>query len=750
MYQLRVPGLYGSSVTGGVGLVRDRELLVQAEGADDGGARTTAMRVVDKARENLIGELGLRLGLGLNFLVNGKDHVVPLVVEGPAIVAELSDAAELVRAAGGFSTHSSESLLIGQVHVVGMADPEQAHAALLRRKDEILALANSLQPSVVARGGGVRALEVHLLPAASADRAAAALHLLVDTGDAVGADSVETMCRGVAPLVESIAGGRVLLAGASWLAERALVSARVVLPLELLAGEGYDGAQVRDGIVRADGLAQVDSHRAVTHNKAVMDAIDAVALASGNDWRALEAAAHAHAARSGRYGALARWQRDAAGNLVGLIELPLKVGITTGSTQPNATVALNLRVSHASSARELAEIMAAVGLARSFSSLQALVVKSIRLGRVASHARSVAALAGAAPGMLDTVVERLVDRGDPDVQKARDIMASLHEAEPTDARSAMTGVPGLQDADCGKGYGKVILLGEHAVVYGRHALAMPVPLAIRARAELAREGTQLVIPRWGVEQRLVRGTKDSGSFLQSLELILAKLGLIDRPLRICVYPSLPRANGLGGSAALAVAVIRALDRCCALHLSDQQVSALAYECERIAHGTPSGIDNTVATYGTPVVFRRGEPPLVQRLQLAHPLPVVIGLSGVESLTVRTVARVREAWQRNPALYERVFDEIDALALEGIRALEAWDLPKFGELMNLCQGQLNALQVSSIELEDMIQIARANGALGAKLTGGGGGGAMIALCPDDPGRVRRAHGQAGYQTLETDR
>jgi hydroxymethylglutaryl-CoA reductase len=244
------------------------------------------------------------------------------------------------------------------------------------------------------------------------------------------------------------------------------------------------------------------------------------------------------------------------------------------------------------------------------------------------------------------------------------------------------------------------------------------------------------------------GTKHPGSFLQSLELILQRLELTDRQLTIRVYPNLPRANGLGGSAALAVAVIRALDRHCALGLTDQQVCALSYECERVAHGTPSGIDNTVATYGQPLLFQRGEPPVIEPLQFAKPLPMVIGLSGVESLTARTVGRVREAWQRNKQLYERIFDEIDSLAMQGIKALQAWDLQQFGELMNICQGQLNALQVSSWELEEMIQVARANGAVGAKLTGGGGGGAMIALCPDDPGRVARALQQAGYQAMET--
>src|SRR5699024_1127161 len=223
--------------------------------------------------------------------------------------------------------------------------------------------------------------------------------------------------------------------------------------------------------------------------------------------------------------------------------------------------------------------------------------------------------------------------------------------------------------------------------------------------------------------------------------------LPDRPMRIQVYPNVPRAVGLGGSAALAVAVIRAVDEHFGVGLSDEQVCTLAFECEKIAHGTPSGIDNTVATYGRTLLYRRGEPTYVRPLELSEPLPLVVALSGEESLTAKMVTRVRQARERNPGLYDRVFDEIDTLALEGVQAVENNDLQQLGELMNVCQGQLNALGVSTWELEELIQVARTNGAAGAKLTGGGGGGAVVALCPDDPGRVREAISRAGYQTVE---
>ncbi len=749
MDQSRFPGFYKLSVSERVNLVRERGLLSREDfQVLSSGAHTLTVARADKMIENVIGVMGLPLGLGLNFLVNGKNHVVPLVVEEPSIVAALSSAAKLVRESGGFTSRSTDPILIGQVQIVDIDNSAAAQAALLQRRQEILNLANSLHPKMVARGGGAKDIEVRIHPAADGRRDMVVLHLLVDTCDAMGANMVNTMCEGVASLVESITGGKVFLRILSNLTDRALVWARAVIPTRLLASKGYDGEQVRDGIILANDLAVVDPYRAATHNKGIMNGVDAVALATGNDWRALEAAAHAYAARGEHYTSLTRWYKDDQGNLVGNIEMPMKVGTVGGNLQSNATVALNLRLLDVASARELAEIMGAVGLAQNFSALRALVTDGIQQGHMTLHARSVAVSAGATPEIFETVVERLLDSGEIKVWKAREIIAEVKNQVEPEARTVAHGFEPIEEAEYATGYGKAILLGEHAVVYGRHAIAVPIPMAIRARAEESKDGTQLIIPRWGVEQRLHPGSKHPGSLLQSLELILQRLELADHPLRIQVYPSLPRANGLGGSAALAVAVIRALDRHCALGLTDRQICELSYECECVAHGTPSGIDNTVATYGQPLLFQRGEPPLVEPLHFAKPLPMVIGLSGVESLTARTVGRVREAWQRNRKLYERIFDEIDALAMQGIKALEAWDLQQFGELMNICQGQLNALQVSSWELEEMIQVARANGAVGAKLTGGGGGGAMIALCPDDPARVVRALQQAGYQAMET--
>lgn len=755
MDRSRFPEFYKLSVADRVRVMRERGWLTEADyQALISGDHTLKLDHADKMIENVVGVMGLPVGLGLNFLINGKDYIVPLVVEEPSIVAALSSAAKIIRGAGGFQTDSTEPILIGQVQVVDVPHMARAQSLLLQRKQQILDLANSLHPQMVARGGGAKDMEVHQhhLPDGKGDMLA--VHLLVDTRDAMGANLVNTMCEGVASLVESITDGKVFLRILSNLTDRALARAKVTIPVEQLSGKGYDGEQVRDGVILANDFACVDPYRAATHNKGVMNGVDAVALASGNDWRAIEAAAHAYAARGGRYTSLTRWYKGDNGELVGEIEIPMKVGIVGGPLQSNPTVALNHRLLDVKSGRELAEVMAAVGLAQNFSAIRALATEGIQQGHMTLHARSVAMAAGVPPELFDTVVERLIEGGDIKIWKAQQILVEVrkqaHAPQVTVAGDSRPEAPPVDPR--ASGHGKVILLGEHAVVYGSHAIAAPVPLAIQARVqETDAGGVQLMIPRWGVEYRLHRDPAHRDSFQKSLGIIFDRLGLIDRSMRIEVFPNVPRAHGLGGSAAMAVSIIRGLDHQYALGLDDATVNAIAFECEKVAHGTPSGIDNTMATYGKFLLYRRakedGTPALMQDIHVPKPIPFVIGMSGKESLTAKTVGGVREAWLRNPELYERVFREIDGLTLQGVDAIQAYDLERLGDLMNVCHGLLNALRVSSWELEELVQIARDSGAVGAKLTGGGGGGSIVALCPEHPERVIAALRSAGYQGME---
>ncbi|MFV2089717.1 MAG: hydroxymethylglutaryl-CoA reductase, degradative, partial [Pseudomonadales bacterium] len=552
---------------------------------------TLRLPIADKMIENVVGVFGLPMGLGLNFLVNGNDYIVPLVVEEPSIVAGLSGAARMARLSGGFSASSTDPILIGQVQAVNIGDPELARAQLLDQREEILALANSLHPKMVARGGGALDIEVFHHRAPTDGRNMIVLHLLVDTRDAMGANLVNTMCEGVASLVETITGGKVFLRILSNLTDRAIAKARVSIPCKNLEGKGFTGEEVRDGIILATDLAIVDPYRATTHNKGVMNGVDAIAIATGNDWRAIEAAAHAYASRDGQYRSLTRWYADESGDLVGEIEIPLKVGTVGGSLETNPSVRINHRLLGSPSATELAGIMATVGLAQNFAALRALSTDGIQQGHMTLHARSVASTANVAEDLFDSVVEALIESGDIKVWKAQEIARNL-------ARRSVVPEHGERSSACGK----IILLGEHAVVYGRQAIALPIPLAVEALVRKGGNGIDLVIPRWGLEQKVKSAAGQGLSGI--LFHILEQLSLDTESMTIEVIPHVPRAMGLGGSSALAVAIIRAVDHAFELNLSSEKINRLAYECEKAAHGTPSGIDNTIATYGTPLLYQR--------------------------------------------------------------------------------------------------------------------------------------------------
>ena len=737
--QSRIPNFFRMSVRERLEALRQRGLLSDEDIAlVTEGDHTLRVQTADKMIENVIGVLGLPLGLGMNFLINGRDYVVPLCVEEPSIVAGLSSAARIARLSGGFKATSTDPILIGQVQLVDIEDPIATLDALNAHKEDILNLANSLHPKMVARGGGALDIELFQHHAPEDGREMVVLHLLVDTRDAMGANLVNTMCEGVASLIESITGGHVFLRILSNLTDRAIARAHVAIPVSNLEGKGYTGEQVRDGIILATDLATVDPYRATTHNKGIMNGVDALALATGNDWRAIEAAAHAYAARAGRYTSLTRWYKNERGELIGEIEIPMKVGTVGGSLQTNPAVQLNHRLLGSPNATELATIMATIGLAQNFAALRALSTDGIQQGHMTLHARSVATTAEVPDELFETVVEALIESGDIKVWKARDIVASLVSNEPTTSDETEP-----RSSACGK----IILLGEHAVVYGRQAIAAPIPLAVEARVKDSADGIQMVIPRWGVEQRIRSLDEHPQGVAGILAMVLKELELESRSMEIEVFPHIPRAMGLGGSSALAVAVIRALDLHFQVGLDAEQVNALAFECEKAAHGTPSGVDNTVATYGKPLLYHRDEGPVFTELEIATPMTFVIGISGRESLTATHVARVRESWERQTDRYESLFNEIDALTTSAVGAIATGNHVELGELMNLCHGFLNALQLSTPELEELAHIARTNGALGAKLTGGGGGGSIIALVPDEPQRVIDAIQAAGYQALE---
>ncbi|MEO6941966.1 MAG: hydroxymethylglutaryl-CoA reductase, degradative, partial [Terrimesophilobacter sp.] len=670
MTDSRIPRFYQLSVEERLRELRDRGILSAEnyESLSTGSYILTAMKA-DRLTENVVGVFSMPMGLGLNFHINGRDHLVPMVVEEPSIIAAVSSAALIVRNCGGFTSFADEPLLIGQVQILDVADPDAAARRILDGRQRILDIANATHPNMVARGGGAVDVEVHQRGHTATHGELLVVHLVVDSKDAMGANLVNTMCEAVGPLLEELSTGRVFLRILSNLTDRAMVRARAVIPPHLLATEHFSGEQVRDGIVLAGEFAELDVYRATTHNKGVMNGIDAVAIATGNDWRAIEAAAHAYAAMTGIYRPLTRWSTDGDGNLVGEIELPLKVGTVGGQVQSNPVIRIAYDILGTRSARELAEIMAAVGLAQNLAALKALSTEGIQPGHMRLHARSVAVAAGASEEQFDEVVDWLVASGDIKVWKAQKIIEALKGgATPTGTIDIAPIGPASADPAQNVGYGKIILLGEHSVVYGRHAIAAPLSLVIRAEVTGRAASSELQISGWDSDPA---AHNPAGARLAErvARLIAERLGVGDLPVHVDVVPELPRASGLGASAALAVSVIRAMVHHFHLTVPDEEISQLAFECEQLVHGTPSGIDNTVATFGKMILFRRGDAGNeIQDINAPVSIPVVVGLTGVRSLTADTVGRVHAGWLKNPHHYEAIFDEIDGLVMTGMDAL----------------------------------------------------------------------------------
>ena len=386
--------------------------------------------------ENAVGTFSLPLGLGLNLQVNGRDFLVPMAVEEPSVVAAVSFAAKIVRESGGFTAEADASMMIGQVQVTRYGDPTEATNKILAHKEQLLALANSFHPAMVARGGGARDIEVRVLPAPEGPRGEPLLivHVLIDTQEAMGANLINTVAEGVAPLIEQITGGKVYLRILSNLADRRLARAMCRIPLALLADFEMPGEIIAEGIAQASRFAEADPYRAATHNKGVMNGIDAVAIATGQDWRAIEAGAHAFACRGGQYRPLSTWYLE-EGHLVGRIELPMALGTVGGPIKIHPGVQMALKLLRTSSVRELAMVFAAVGLAQNFAALRALGSVGIQKGHMALHARCVAVTAGARGDWVEKLADLLVKTGHVKVEKAREILASL----PAEEAAAATG-----------------------------------------------------------------------------------------------------------------------------------------------------------------------------------------------------------------------------------------------------------------------------------------------------------------------
>jgi hydroxymethylglutaryl-CoA reductase len=396
-----------------------------------GGIGTLSLERADKMIENVIGTYNLPLGVATNFVINGEDKLIPMVVEEPSIVAGASYAAKLVRAGGGFQASTTEPVMIGQVQLVNVTAPHSARHDILAHRDEILELANRQSRSLVTLGGGARDIEINVFPD-SPMGPMMVVHLLIDCRDAMGANAINSMCEAVAPLLERISGGRAYLRILSNLSDRRLARARAVIPPRALDRDGIRGEDIIEGILWAYAFAAVDPYRATTHNKGILNGIDPVIVATGNDWRAIESGAHAYASRNGQYTSLSVWERDQEGNLVGTLELPLAVGIVGGATRVHPGAQAALKLLNVQSASELAQICACTGLASNLAAMRALSMEGIQQGHMGLHARQIAMAAGATGDMVDIIAQKMVSE--------RNIKPARAEELLDEARCAVEGV----------------------------------------------------------------------------------------------------------------------------------------------------------------------------------------------------------------------------------------------------------------------------------------------------------------------
>jgi len=419
----RVPGFYKLSLEERVNVVGDWAGLNEEERQILAGTGLQPSQA-DLMIENVVGTYELPLGIACNFKVNGKDYLVPMAVEEPSVVAAVSNSAKAVRAGGGFTAEATDPVMIGQIQVLDIPDMDAAVAALEAHRAELLELANCCDELIIKLGGGSRDVMIRVFPETSVGPMLI-FHLLFDVRDAMGANTVNTALEAMAPRIAELSGGRTSLCILSNLADQRTVTARCTIPAAALQTGDLAGGKVARLIEEANVFAVVDPYRAATHNKGIMNGIDAVCIATGNDWRAIEAGAHAFAARNGRYTALTDWHVDENGDLYGEITLPLAVGIVGGATRVHPTARAALKILNVSTSRELAEVLASVGLAQNLAAIRALSTVGIQQGHMQLHARQVALAAGASDDQVGAITAQMVAEKHVHITRAQEILSEM-------------------------------------------------------------------------------------------------------------------------------------------------------------------------------------------------------------------------------------------------------------------------------------------------------------------------------------
>jgi hydroxymethylglutaryl-CoA reductase len=397
------------------GLTEEEASIISATGA-------LSLDAADRMVENVIGVMEVPMGVAVNFLINNRDYLIPMAIEEPSVIAAASNAAKMARDGGGFTTSSTGPIMIGQIQTVGIADPNGARMNILEKKDEIIRQANEVDPVLVKFGGGAKDIEVKVIDTQSGKMVIT--HLIVDCRDAMGANAVNTMAETVAPHIEELTGGHVRLRIISNFADKRIVRAKALFIKKAIGGE-----EVVDGIIAAYHFAEGDPYRAATHNKGIMNGVTAAVLATGNDTRAIEAGAHVYASRSGTYCPLSAYEKNANGDLVGTIEMPMAVGLVGGATKTNPISRAAVKILGVKTATELGEVFAALGLAQNFAAMKALATEGIQRGHMSLHSRNIAIQAGATGEMVDKIAEIMIRERKVRADRAKELMEEMKKRE---------------------------------------------------------------------------------------------------------------------------------------------------------------------------------------------------------------------------------------------------------------------------------------------------------------------------------
>ncbi len=717
----RIPGFYRLTV--------ERRLALLAKNFDLSERQIAQLRDGNALRvehavnmvENSVGVLGQPLGLGLNFQVNGQDYIAPMAIEEASIIAAASKAALMIRNAGGFTATVDEPVMIGQIQVMDLDDPVEAVEKIRHHKQRILDQANLAGPRMVARGGGVFDLETRILDGGERTGRFLVVHLLINVLEAMGANAINAACEAAGPTIEEITGGRVNLRILSNYADRRLARAGFRMQIKHLATEQKTGEEVAKRLVESAVMANVDPYRAATHNKGIFNGIGAASLALGQDWRAIEAGGHTYATRDGQYRSLTNFAIE-DGELVGSIELPMQVGWVGGAVNSHPGVKILRTISGVENAGELAGLLASVGLAQNFAACLALSTVGIQKGHMALHARSVAISVGVPPEDVEDVAQEMIRRGEVKVAAAEEIYRTMQNAPklpmPDDGLPIEVSAPG-----------KVVLFGEHATVYNYPGITASIDVHMTIRLNPDADGPRFLNPKFKQAFAVPKSDQDLRMFSHAVNEALTIYDLHRAPLAIEIESDLVPGMGLGSSAAFSVALCTAMRRFKKMDDSWHwrgEIFNDVQKLEAIFHGHPSGMDAATVLSDGVMWFRKGPPREILPIRLPHSLHGLIIMVEPGARTIELVRQVQRSRDLNPKRVDGLLDEIGNLTTDAGIALGLGDSEEVGRLMFRNHELLSKLGVSTPKLDEAVTTLLDYGALGAKLTGSGGGGAVIAL------------------------